>query len=287
MTTKGVRLRIQGPVIGLHHELRVGNLDLRRGCGARTRNLRKRILRFGEIGLCLNHFAKICQGERVVRDFRFYDTANEQAAPPVSLLRHERLADQRERVARAAFADIGKREIVLHVRSVGDPLQLTRLVEREVHAIDPNLPVFDVKTQEMQVDEMLDRERLIAVLSGLFGVLATLLAATGLYGVMAYSVARRTKEIGIRMAVGASAGDVITLVLRETAGLTASGIFIGLPIAFGLARFAQSLLYEMQADDIRVFVGVSVVLLAVGLTAGVWPARRAARTEPVAALRTE
>jgi len=184
-------------------------------------------------------------------------------------------------------SNVLEREIVLHVRSVGDPLQLTRLVEREVHAIDPNLPVFDVKTQEMQVDEMLDRERLIAVLSGLFGVLATLLAATGLYGVMAYSVARRTKEIGIRMAVGASAGDVITLVLRETAGLTASGIFIGLPIAFGLARFAQSLLYEMQADDIRVFVGVSVVLLAVGLTAGVWPARRAARTEPVAALRTE
>jgi predicted permease len=184
-------------------------------------------------------------------------------------------------------SNVLEREIVLHVRSIGDPLKLTRLVEREVHGIDPNLPVFDVKTQEMQVDEMLDRERLIAVLSGLFGVLATLLAATGLYGVMAYSVARRTKEIGIRMAVGASAGNVITLVLGETARLTAAGILIGLPIAFGLARFAQSLLYEMQADDIRVFVGVSLVLLAVGLTAGLWPARRAARTEPVAALRTE
>ncbi|HXA04367.1 MAG TPA: ABC transporter permease [Bryobacteraceae bacterium] len=184
-------------------------------------------------------------------------------------------------------SNVLEREIVLHVRSVGDPLKLTRLVEREVHAIDPNLPVFDVKTQEMQVDEMLDRERLIAVLSGLFGVLATLLAASGLYGVMAYSVARRTREIGIRMAVGASASDVIALVLRETARLTAAGILIGLPIAFGLARFAQSLLYEMRADDIRIFVGVSLVLLAVGLTAGLWPARRAARTEPVAALRSE
>jgi ABC-type antimicrobial peptide transport system permease subunit len=118
-------------------------------------------------------------------------------------------------------------------------------------------------------------------------VLATLLAASGLYGVMAYSVARRTREIGIRMAVGASASDVIALVLRETARLTAAGILIGLPIAFGLARFAQSLLYEMRADDIRIFVGVSLVLLAVGLTAGLWPARRAARTEPVAALRSE
>jgi ABC-type antimicrobial peptide transport system permease subunit len=89
------------------------------------------------------------------------------------------------------------------------------------------------------------------------------------------------------MAVGASASDVLALVLRETAGLTAAGIFIGLPIAFGLARFAQSLLYEMRADDIRVFVGVSLVVLAVGLVAGLWPARRAARTEPVAALRAE
>jgi predicted permease len=113
-------------------------------------------------------------------------------------------------------SNVLEREIVLHVRSAGDPLKLAGPVEREVHAIDPNLPVFDVKTQEMQVGEMLDRERLIAVLSGLFGVLATLLAATGLYAVMAYSVARRTKEIGIRMAVGASASDVLTLVLRET-----------------------------------------------------------------------
>jgi predicted permease len=184
-------------------------------------------------------------------------------------------------------SNVLEREIVLHVRSAGDPLKLAGLVEREVHALDPNLPVFDVKTQEMQVGEMLDRERLIAALSGLFGVLATLLAATGLYAVMAYSVARRTKEIGIRMAVGASASDVLALVLRETAGLTAAGIFIGLPIAFGLARFAQSLLYEMRADDIRVFVGVSLVVLAVGLVAGLWPARRAARTEPVAALRAE
>jgi predicted permease len=184
-------------------------------------------------------------------------------------------------------SNVLEREIVLHVRSAGDPLKLAGMVEREVHALDPNLPVFDVKTQEMQVDEMLDRERLIAVLSGLFGVLATLLAATGLYGVMAYSVARRTKEIGIRVAVGASASDVLTLVLRETAGLTVAGILIGLPVAFALARFAQSLLYEMRADDIRIFVGVSLVVLAVGLTAGLWPARRAALTEPVAALRTE
>jgi predicted permease len=184
-------------------------------------------------------------------------------------------------------SNVLEREIVLHVRSTGDPLKLAGLVEREVHAVDPNLPVFDVKTQEMQVDEMLDRERLVAVLSGLFGVLATLLAATGLYGVMAHSVARRTKEIGIRMAVGASASDVITLVLRETAGITAAGMCIGLPVAFGLARFVQSLLYDMRADDIRIFGGVSLVVLAVGLTAGLWPARHAARTEPVAALRTE
>ena len=104
---------------------------------------------------------------------------------------------------------------------------------------------------------------------------------------MAYSVACRTREIGIRVAVGASAGDVITLVLRETAGLTAAGILIGLPIAFGLARFVQSMLYEMRADDIRIFAGVSLVVLAVGVTAGLWPACRASRTEPVAALRSD
>lgn len=184
-------------------------------------------------------------------------------------------------------SDVLEREVVLHVRGAGDPLKLAAAVEREVHALDPKLPVFDVKTQEMQIDEMLDRERLIAVLSGLFGALAILLAATGLYGVTAYSVARRTREIGIRMALGASASDVTVLVLRETAGLTAAGIFIGLPIAFALARFAQSLLYGMQTGDIRVFLGVSLALLIAGLAAGLRPARRAAKMEPVAALRTE
>jgi putative ABC transport system permease protein len=179
------------------------------------------------------------------------------------------------------------REVVLHVRGVGDPLKLTAAVKREVHALDPNLPVFDIRTQEMQIDEMLDRERLIAVLAGLFGALATLLAAMGLYGVMAYSVTRRTREIGIRLAVGARPSDVTSLVLRETAKLATIGIAIGLPIAFGVARFARSLLYGIEAGDVRIFVMASLVLLVAGLAAGFWPALRASRLDPVTALRTE
>jgi predicted permease len=179
------------------------------------------------------------------------------------------------------------RETVLHVRAVGDATKLAAAVEREVHALDANLPVFAVKTQQMQIGEMLARERLIALLSGLFGALATLLAAMGLYGVMAYAVARRTREMGIRMALGASAGDVTALVLGETAKLVAVGCAIGLPVAFWLARFAQSLLYDMQSDDVRIFLGAALVLLIVGLAAGLLPARRAARMEPVAALRVE
>jgi ABC-type antimicrobial peptide transport system permease subunit len=166
-------------------------------------------------------------------------------------------------------------------------LPLATAVEHEVHALDRNLPVFDVKTQEMQVDEMLDRERLIAVLSALFGGLAILLAAIGLYGVMAYSVACRAREMGIRMVVGASAGDITALVLRETAAITTAGICIGLSVAFVLARLVQSLLYDMRADDVRILLCLSAVLLVVGVAAGLWPARRAARMEPVSAFRTE
>lgn len=178
-------------------------------------------------------------------------------------------------------------EVVLHVRGAGDPLKLTGAVEREVHALDPKLPVFDIKTQEMQIDEMLDRERLIAVLAALFGTLATLLAAMGLYGVMAYSITRRTREIGIRLAVGACPSDVTSLVLRETARLAMTGVAIGLPVAFGAARLARSMLYGIEAGDVRIFVTASLVLLAAGVAAGFWPALRAARMNPVEALRTE
>ena len=118
------------------------------------------------------------------------------------------------------------------MRAAGDASALVAAIRREVRSLDPNLPVFNVKTFADQINESVSRERLVALLSSFFGLFALLLASLGLYGVMAYAVARRTREIGIRMALGARAGDVLWLVLRETLLLVLVGVAIGLPVAW-------------------------------------------------------
>jgi predicted permease len=156
-----------------------------------------------------------------------------------------------------------------------------------VHRLDPNLPMYYVRTMTEQADASLVTERLVASLASSFGFLATLLAAIGLYGVMAYTVTRRTREIGIRMALGARRGDVAWLVMREVLILLGIGLAIGIPAALGLSRFVQSQLYGIQPADAATMAAATAGIATVAILAGYLPGRRATRVDPMQALRWE
>jgi ABC-type antimicrobial peptide transport system permease subunit len=167
--------------------------------------------------------------------------------------------------------------------AAGMPEQLRQVVRRA----EPSMPVFDLQTVETTVDEALFTERMLAMLSAAFGLLATVLAAIGLYGVMSYTVSRRTREIGIRIALGAERASVLWLVLREFALLTAIGIMVGIPSSLGLTRLVRSQLFGISPTDPLTIAAAAAALALVGLVAGWLPARRAAGVEPVLALRYE
>jgi len=156
-----------------------------------------------------------------------------------------------------------------------------------VKKLDAAMPVYELKTLGSQLDETLLTERLIALLSAGFGLLATLLAAIGLYGVMAFVVTRRTKELGLRMALGAQPASVIWLVMREVLILLAIGLMIGVPSAIGLGRFVTSQLYGIKPGDPWIALTSVAVLMVVASLAGLIPARRASRIDPILALRYE
>ena len=169
----------------------------------------------------------------------------------------------------------------------GDPSSTFTAAQRTLRDLDANVPMFNLRTLERQIDRSLVVERFIATLSTAFGVLATLLAVIGLYGVMAYTVARRTREIGVRMALGAVQSDVIWLVMREVLVLVGSGLALGLVAAWGLQRVVGTVLFGVTATDPLTIAGAVVALAAVSAIAGYVPARRATRVNPVLALRYE
>jgi predicted permease len=177
--------------------------------------------------------------------------------------------------------------ITAYVRTARDPDQMFSGIRRRVHDLDPNLPVFEMITLEEQVEDSLVTERLVALLSSGFGILATMLASIGLYGVMAYTVARRNREIGIRMAIGAARADVLWLVMREVLVLLGIGIAIALPASWILTQTVRSQLYGIQPTD-SVSMGLAtLVIAAVAVLAGYGPAHRATRVDPMCALRYE
>jgi ABC-type antimicrobial peptide transport system permease subunit len=151
--------------------------------------------------------------------------------------------------------------------------------------VDPTLPVTSLKTMSAQIGESLFVERLVAVLSAAFGLLATLLAAIGLYGVMSYAVSLRTREIGIRVALGADRKTVLMMVLKEVAVLAVVGVAIGLPSGYGLGRLVEAQLFGLTARDPFTFAVATVTLLATAFVAGYLPALRATRVQPMEALR--
>jgi predicted permease len=174
-----------------------------------------------------------------------------------------------------------------YVKTTLDPDALLSAIPRVVGRLDPNLPVEDLRTMEQQVRENVFMDRLLTTLSALFAGLATLLAAVGLYGVLAYTVAQRTREIGLRMALGAAPNRVRRMVLSQTGIMTAVGGTAGLALAALAGRAAQSLLFELKGYDPVVFAAAAVVLALVAMGAGFVPALRASRVEPMTALRYE
>lgn len=165
--------------------------------------------------------------------------------------------------------------------------QMASTLRREVQRLDGNLPVFELKTLEQQIEESLFADTFLTSLSLSFALLAAVLAVIGLYGVMAYTVTRRTREIGIRMALGATRGSVSWLILREVVVLAAIGLIVGLPAAYALGHVTESLLYGVKVSDPIVFAGAALLLSSGTLLGGYLPARKAAATDPLKALRCE
>jgi len=181
----------------------------------------------------------------------------------------------------------GRGEMELMVRTPAGGADVVAGLRREIAAIDPNLPAFEIRTLATEMEEALLRERLLALLSTVFGALAALLAGIGIYGVVAYSVGRRTQEIGVRMALGALPAQVLRAVIGETLALVGLGIACGLPAALAAARLLKGFLYGVKPADPAVTAWTTAMVLALGIIAGSLPAIRAARIDPVAALRDE
>ncbi len=209
----------------------------------------------------------------------------------VGVVRDTKYEGMRDEVPLEVYRPYHQMEFALgmyaYVRTARDPEQVFSSVRRVVNNLDPNLPVFGMKTLEKQMDESLVTERLVATLSTGFGFLATLLAAVGLYGVLAYMVAQRTREIGVRMALGAASADVVWLVMKEVCILAGIGIAIGLPAAYALTRFVKSQLYGIEPNDAFTIAAAVIGIAGVAMLSGYLPARRATLVDPMRALRWE
>ena len=198
-----------------------------------------------------------------------------QSAPPTLYFPFH--VSKQQRSAEATFA----------VRTSGDPGMMVSLVRSAVRSVDPMLPMDDVRTQETQIADLSANERMFALLSGLFSLLAVGLVSLGLYGLISYSVLRRTAEIGLRMALGAEASSVLWTVLRESLAVVAIGVLLGLAGAFVATRIVANMLFGLTATDPATFLASALLLLGVGFIAGWMPARRASRVDPMVALRCD
>lgn len=223
-----------------------------------------------------------------------FDTDPEDFAVPLTIVgvaadtKHANLRSETPPTFYAFYeqrAEAGRMMVALHTEQ--DPASVLPAARAAVSGMDRDLPLTDVRTMEEQVKLTTANERIFAQLTSGFGLLALVLASIGIYGIMAYTVARRTGEIGIRMALGARPGQVLGMVLRETGWLALTGVAVGAGASIGLARLVSSMLYGLKASDPATLMGIGVLLMGIALLAGLGPARRAAGIDPVQALRHE
>jgi predicted permease len=179
------------------------------------------------------------------------------------------------------------RDMTFELKTSATEASILKSVRAVIRSVDKDLPVFGIRTQTEQIDATLSRERLFAALASGFGLLALILAAIGIYGVMAYAVARRTSEIGVRLALGAQNVQVLRMILREAASLAGAGFTIGILASLGLTRYIRNMLYDLTPLDPVTLCSAILLLLLVVLAAGWLPARRASRLDPMVALRHE
>jgi ABC-type lipoprotein release transport system permease subunit len=177
--------------------------------------------------------------------------------------------------------------LALAVRCFGDPITFAAPVRREIQSVRSTLLITNVSTMERQIEQTLLRERLVAVLAAAFGTIALLLAGIGLYGVLAYAVTRRTNEIGIRMALGATRSGVVWMILREAFAVAACGIMIGIPLVLAVGQIAKASLYGVEPFDPIALVSAALLLVVLAGIAAVLPGRRASLLDPSTALRRE
>ncbi len=207
---------------------------------------------------------------------------------------HDTLHDNlREKVARFIFipylqdSHAGVGSLTYYLRAVGNPIALTGNIRQTVHEMDSNVPLNEVRTVKSAIQQSIYGDRMVAWLGVAFGALAAVLAAIGLYGLVSYTVARRTSEIGLRMALGASRPAILWLIFRKSLTLIATGVVLGLGLAFTATRLVSSMLYGLEATSPLISVGATLLLAAVAALATYIPARRATKVEPIIALRYE
>jgi len=205
----------------------------------------------------------------------------------VGNVRYESLIDDYEPYVYFAHPDLTYSFMTLVIRTDGDPAALAPAVQREIRSLDPSQPVSDVRTMNQVMSQTLSRARFNTLLLALFAGLATVLSAVGIFGVMNYSVALRTREIGLRLAIGAQPRQVLLLILKQGFVLTAIGVIFGLAAAFALTRLLSGLLFGVAAVDVSTFATISLLLVLVSIAACYVPARRAMKIDPLQALRYE
>jgi ABC-type antimicrobial peptide transport system permease subunit len=196
-------------------------------------------------------------------------------------------AQLRREIRPILFSPLVSNGAHFELRAAANPIALAKNVREIVSQAGDNLPLTDVRTQTEQIDQLLFQERLMARLSSFFGMLALVLACIGLYGLLSYEVARRTRELGIRMALGAQRRDLLRLVVGQGILLVLIGAAIGVAAAMCVARFMTAMLFGVRANDPATFAGVAILLTLVALAASYIPARRAMRVDPIVALRYE
>jgi predicted permease len=205
----------------------------------------------------------------------------------VGVVRDAKYNSLRQDISPTMYAPQSGSGATFEVRTAADPQALLPAIRHVVAQLNENMPLFQVTTESQQIDRLLFQERLVARLSAFFGLLALVLACIGLYGLLSYEVSRRTREIGIRMALGAQEGDVLRLVVKQGLALAIVGAAVGIGVALGVTRYLTSMLYGVHANDPVTIGAVAVLLALVALAACYIPARRATRVDPMVALRYE